>query len=568
MRVLLGLATALVVWLPLDAMAQCTNLPAGCPTCTMCTYPPATGTQPSLATINGLMEELASNSLGSRGPTLRSQEQGATRTGGTAQFPCVLFKAVGVVESSWRQFCDAGSTVISFDCGYGISQITSGVSNYTNRVASEPAWNMGAGADILLTKWNAETTYGGKINDSNPVVVENWYYAAWAYNGFTNGNNPNNPSHPANRPPYGGPGALSRGSYPYQELVWGRIRYPLQDAGANVYEPVTVTYPNLADIPPPPSGTSLFEQDITINPQHANPCVDPCAQGCPTPRELIVDNLDPGFSITGTALTAATGGYLDSFNHAPVQPAGAPTVVATFTPMLPASGVWEVAGYIPLTPATSQDIPVEVEGVGGAVTWRMDQSVRGGVFQVLGSAKLRAGHTLVRVRNDSGDTGEDVGFDAIRWRWLNAGGAAGQGGACASSADCSGELMCAGATCQQPCWLQPCAAGVCNDATGVCDTGGGSSSTSGGPGSSAAPSSAGQGTSNSVTSGASSTAGGTSGAVVTSSSGAAAPEFQEPERPWWRPACSHSSVGERAPFGALWVLGLTLLRCRSNRRRR
>src|SRR4029078_5822719 len=52
-----------------------------------------------------------------------------------ARFPCELLKSIAMVESGWRQFCEpsepgdqvgnASQTIISFDCGYGIGQVTS-----------------------------------------------------------------------------------------------------------------------------------------------------------------------------------------------------------------------------------------------------------------------------------------------------------------------------------------------------------------------------------------------------------------------------------------------------------
>lgn len=541
---LLPLLVAAVTALPLTARAQCSNLPAGCPTCEQCTFPSAAGTQPASAVIHGYLEQLAQNALGAAAPTLRQQEQGAARTSGDARFPCVLFKAISAVESSWRQFCSSGRTVISFDCGYGISQITSSAATYTARIASEPAWNIGAGADILLTKWNAQTTYGGAINDSTPTVVENWYYATWAYNGFTNSNNPNNPSLPSPRPPYGGPGSLTRGSYPYQEIVWGRIRYPLQEGGNNAYDPVDVTYPDLSTIPPPPSSGSLFEQNITINPQHDNPCVDPCAAGCPDPRELIVDNDDPGFSITGSASWADTGGYHDTFLYAPASAVGSPAVTATFTPSLPSDGVWEIAGWIPLDPATSDAIPVVATAVGADMVLSMDQTVRGGVWQVLGQAKLRAGHTSVIVRNDSGDTGHDVGFDAIRWRWVRFGGAAGDGEACVDSTECRDSLMCASGTCRAPCWEAPCAGGgTCDAVHGACGPPPLSSSGSGQPG----------------------TSSGTAVSAATSGQVAASTTDDGPRAGSISlPACNDASAGGGGPgWGAL--LALAVVRARRRR---
>lgn len=444
---------------------------AQCPSTTTCAFPPVQGNQPSHDEINVLMERLAANTLGDGVPALSQMEQGPSRVKGTPALPCVLFKAIGVVESEWLQFCpNTRLTVISASCGFGISQITSNAESLGPRITSDPDYNLHAGGNALISKWNADSTYGGKINDSNPLTVENWYYATWAYNGFANSNNPHNPNLPANRPPYAGPGSLSRGSYPYQELVWGRIRFPMLVNGQPAYSPVEVSYPNLGDIPPPPSGTSLFQQDLVIRPEHPNPCSDPCSNGCPDPRVVIVDNLDEGFALNGSAETALTGGWAEQFLHVPAQQAGASLVSATFTPSLPADGIWEISGWIPRDPATSANIPVVVAGIGGPTTLQMDQSQTTQDWQVLGKTKLRKDPTRVTVRDDSGDQGERVGIDAIRWRWIGNGGGVQAGETCANSTECEGVMPCICGRCALPCWENACPGDrTCDPTTGVCE---------------------------------------------------------------------------------------------------
>ena len=71
------------------------------------------------------------------------------------------------MESNWRQFCvpteppdqEGGEsrTVISFDCGYGIAQVTSGMhvgetpDFDRERVAADPVYNLATGTRILAT---------------------------------------------------------------------------------------------------------------------------------------------------------------------------------------------------------------------------------------------------------------------------------------------------------------------------------------------------------------------------------------------------------------------------------
>lgn len=169
-----------------------------------------------------------------------------------ARFPCELLKAIAMAESGWKQFCvpetpadQAGPperTIISFDCGYGVGQVTSGMhsgetpSFDRQRVASDATYNLATGTQILASKWRATNCVG----DNQPGVVEHWYTAAWAYNGLAWSNNPNNPNHDPNRGVYD---PSVGGSYAYQEKVFGRIEHPT----SGYWNSVALAYPDRAD---------------------------------------------------------------------------------------------------------------------------------------------------------------------------------------------------------------------------------------------------------------------------------------------------------------------------------
>ncbi len=137
-------------------------------------------------------------------------------------------------ESGWQQFCapdrpmdQAGGssrTIISFDCGYGASQITSGMRSGDSpdfdprRVAAEPAYNAATGTQILAMKWRATRCIG----DRQPAFIEHWYSAVWAYNGLAYVNNPNNPNYDAGRGVYD---PAIGGAVPYQERVFGWMEH-------------------------------------------------------------------------------------------------------------------------------------------------------------------------------------------------------------------------------------------------------------------------------------------------------------------------------------------------------
>lgn len=207
--------------------------------------------------------------------------------------PCILLKAIGYTESTgWKQFYanygQEGWTVISGDCGYGIMQITSGMGGGAgfnpSRVAAEPAYNIGTGARILIQKWNGLNYY---IGHNDPQVVEDWYYAVWAYNRWGWFNNPNNRRFDPYRGVWlCGQGGQNRANWPYQELIWGCAANP---PGPEFWDAVSLTLPNRADLNSDPPPTHLD----TPQPSHGScsvvylpavlkgypPCVQPVQNG-------------------------------------------------------------------------------------------------------------------------------------------------------------------------------------------------------------------------------------------------------------------------------------------------
>ncbi|MFO0624032.1 MAG: hypothetical protein U0325_00325 [Polyangiales bacterium] len=256
MRAAAALVFAAVTLVGASAGAQCTTR-SSCPPCTMCRVAPASGSNPTVGEMSTLFDRVAAGpqaygalgwDFGGRN-TIGAGSGWCTGSGRrdtvAVSFPCVLLKAIYLTESSWRQFCTDQQTVISFDCGYGIAQVTSGMrrgetSAYdANRVASSAAYNVSVGAAILADKWRASPCVGG----NDPDVIEHWYFATWGYNGFAFSNNPNNPMYAADRREFRTPGVASaqvRGNYPYQELVWGYAHYPLTTSH---YTGIALAYP-------------------------------------------------------------------------------------------------------------------------------------------------------------------------------------------------------------------------------------------------------------------------------------------------------------------------------------
>ena len=236
--VLAGLA-ALVVWLR-----------APIPSCqaqSTCPEPAVTGRQPLPGELKPLFDLAGKNLLGSSGPVIGQINKGYPNPVKVSPYvPCILMYAIGYTESAWQQFDSGwgqtGDTVVSGDCGYGIMQITSGMNGTglfdPQRVAAEPAYNLGTGAQELVRKWNNSPFIG----QNDPLIVEEWYFATWAYNGWGWVNNPNNSVRfNVDRPPYDG--TQPRADYPYQEIVWGFASHPPKYASTPLWNAAPLTLP-------------------------------------------------------------------------------------------------------------------------------------------------------------------------------------------------------------------------------------------------------------------------------------------------------------------------------------
>jgi hypothetical protein len=143
------------------------------------------------------------------------------------------------------------------DCGYGVSQTTDGMRKAAHSrngeialsptkqkaVATDYAANVASGLRILQDKWNQTQAAGLKANNNDPLRIENWYFALWAYNsgyhqpgepntngayGLGWGNNPANPRYRAERPLFGlDPHDFAKPQeWAYQEKVIGFAANP------------------------------------------------------------------------------------------------------------------------------------------------------------------------------------------------------------------------------------------------------------------------------------------------------------------------------------------------------
>jgi hypothetical protein len=191
--------------------------------------------------------------------------------------PPVLLKSIAYIESSITQsgsstpFGSIGPALIAFDCGHGVAQVTTGMSYPAGErglgtpqqalVATHYAYNIARGANLLVDKWNdapEEKPIVGTDTLGHPLVLENWYYAVWAYNGFT-GPGATRSNHPLDpiygswpRTPYScGPDddglGHNRANYPYQELVFGCATNPPVVDGEQLWASQEISLPDLND---------------------------------------------------------------------------------------------------------------------------------------------------------------------------------------------------------------------------------------------------------------------------------------------------------------------------------
>ena len=169
-----------------------------------------------------------------------------------------LLHAIGWIESGLNQaaiqvpYESVGDVLLSSSCAYGLMQVASFFSNQGDvpsrsetLAGTHYAYNVAAGARILVEKWNAD--FFPAVGRSDPRFVESWYYAIWAYNGWALANHPVGPEvDPFRRLPYGCEGPYN--GYAYQELVLGCVVNPPTLDGNRLWTPLPVRLPDLAKL--------------------------------------------------------------------------------------------------------------------------------------------------------------------------------------------------------------------------------------------------------------------------------------------------------------------------------
>lgn len=143
--------------------------------------------------------------------------------------PSIILKAIAFKESSWRQFDKEGNPLLSRPehPAIGIMQVATYHDNdleTIHKLKTDIMFNLREGAELLDEKWRFTPTIG----DGDRNKLENWYFALWAYNIWTDQNNPNTLA------------AASPGTLTYQEKIFNVLAHP-EGFLARYIEPVEVT---------------------------------------------------------------------------------------------------------------------------------------------------------------------------------------------------------------------------------------------------------------------------------------------------------------------------------------
>ena len=173
-------------------------------------------------------------------PSLRIIDDKIETIARSKGIPSILLKAIAFRESSWRQWDAQGDPLLSSGehPAIGIMQVASYDEEDTDTVEklkNDIDFNIAAGADLLNEKFDKIVP---RIGDGDRNILENWYFAIWAYNCWIKDDLSKNNPH-----------QIADGEKTYQDSVFDLCAVNFMPKVAGAITPVNITRPVLEDIP-------------------------------------------------------------------------------------------------------------------------------------------------------------------------------------------------------------------------------------------------------------------------------------------------------------------------------
>jgi hypothetical protein len=143
--------------------------------------------------------------------------------------PSVILMSIARVETVFKHYEEDGTVARGTSGSIGLMQIHNNYGEYDdNLLINDIKYNINAGADVLINKWEAGLSQYGylpTVGNMDPNILENWYFALWGYNSYVERNNPN---------------ALSQygEKYTYQDLIY----YVAENEYGQTINPIDPSY--------------------------------------------------------------------------------------------------------------------------------------------------------------------------------------------------------------------------------------------------------------------------------------------------------------------------------------
>ncbi|HNT34385.1 MAG TPA: hypothetical protein PKH07_05230, partial [bacterium] len=163
-------------------------------------------------------------------------------------------------------------------------------------------------------------------------------------------------------------------------------------------------------------GEAFFDEIMVYTGQAPTMTPTPVATDTPAPADLIVDNLDAGYSDHQGDTPWITGSSGSSFYGTDYRYnlTGTGLDTATWTTNIPTAGMYEVFVWYSAAINRANNAPFTVHHVGGTQTVLVNQKTGGGEWYSLGVFAFSAGSADV-VLSDQAEPGMVVIADAVRW---------------------------------------------------------------------------------------------------------------------------------------------------------